>query len=107
MRREALSLNRQQAAAVSVLFGKPADREAAEQASPSDDGGKESNALHRDETDQRSGDGGDRPWRQPSPDEDLDADDVDLDADDVDLDADDAPSGNDPLAEFVEGGSES
>ena len=68
---------------------------------------KESDAPHRDETDQRSGDGGDRPWRQPSPDEDLDADDVDLDADDVDLDADDAPSGNDPLAEFVEGGSES
>jgi hypothetical protein len=89
LRREALSLNKQQAAAVD----KPSDREAAEQDSPSADGGIQSNEPHSDETGQRSGDGGDRPWRQPGP--------------DADLDADDEPSGKDPLAEFVEEGSES
>jgi len=88
LRREALSLSKQQAAVVNLLFDKPAAQEVAEQDSASHDRGTESNALHRDKTHQRSGDGGDRPWRQP--------------ARDVDLDADDSPSGEDPLAEFVE-----
>lgn len=94
LKREELLLSKHQAAAVNVLLGKPAIPEIAENDLPSNDGGMDLDAPDRDETDQPSADGGDRPWRHPSDQVNLDADDKD---EDLDLDEDD------PLMKFVNG----
>jgi hypothetical protein len=88
LRRDALVLQNQQAAAIALL-GKLGNQEAPENHSPSHGEGAESDALDRHQTDQPTADVGDRPWSHPSPEVDLDADEGE-------------PDERDPLAEFVE-----